>query len=85
MDLLSGLIVGVLVTVSILKRPITININTKHEEVLKDITQPDILTAMNNNTSKEMQLDKLYQDDMLGLVEEINKLMTGGDTNGRKE
>lgn len=85
MEVLFGFILGVLVTILLQRYPITVNINTTHKEIIDVIEQPDLITAMNKPTSKDVQMDEIYSKEMSGLVEEINKLMMGGDTSGRKD
>jgi hypothetical protein len=79
MEVLAGVIIGILVTLSLLKRPITININKKLEEVRPVVPMPDLVTEMKK---PESELDKVYGDDMKGFIDEINNMMLGGKPNG---
>lgn len=79
MEVLAGVIIGVLVTLAFLKRPITININKKLEEVRPIIPMPDLAEEMNKPDNK---LDKVYEEDMKGLLDDVNNMMLGGKPNG---
>lgn len=79
MEVLAGIIIGVLVTLAFLKHPITININKKLEEVRPIIPMPDLAEEMDKPDNK---LDKVYEEDMKGLLDDVNNMMLGGKPNG---
>lgn len=74
MEVLAGVIIGVVVALSILRKPITINLNTKHETILPDPQQIEVHKELNKAGTPE---DKVYEEKMTGLLEEVNKFMTG--------
>jgi len=79
MEVLAGVIIGVLVTFALLKRPITINIHKKIEEVRPIIPMPDLDKEMKKPAS---QLDQVYDEGMKGLIDDVNSMMFGGAPNG---
>lgn len=79
MEVLAGVIIGVLVTFALLKRPITINIHKKIEEIRPIIPMPDLDEEMNKPPSP---LDRVYDEGMKGLIDDINSMMLGGAPNG---
>lgn len=82
MEVLAGVLIGILFTVFLLDKPITININHKHETVSQTFEMPDLYKELNSPDSK---LDKVYSEDMKGLIDEVNSMMLGGTTNVKKE
>ena len=79
MEVLAGVIIGILVTLSLLKHPITINVNKKLEEVHPVIPMPDLGAEMKK---PDEALDKVYDEDMKGFIDEVNNMMLGGKPNG---
>ena len=68
MEVLAGVIIGVLVTITLLNKPITINVNKKIEEVRPVIPMPDLGAEMKK---PDEALDKVYGDDMKGFIDEV--------------
>lgn len=87
MELLAGLISGILVSLVLLKHPITININKnnteniKHEEIYPEVKDPGKLSdALNKGDGAE---DEVYAKTMTSIMDEFNGIMrTGGDLDG---
>lgn len=82
MELLAGVIIGIIVTISLLHRPISINIHKTLEEVRPEVKEFNLVEEL-KDTGKSAQEDKIFEDDMTGLIEEINRVMRGGPVNGK--
>jgi len=80
MEVLAGVIIGVIVTLLLLKQPITININKKIEEIRPIVPMPDIATEMNKSASPT---DLVYDDKMKGFIDDVNTMMMGGKSNAK--
>lgn len=80
MEVLAGVVIGVLVTVALLKRTFNIKIHHIHETVYPDLPEVDLAKEMRRAETPE---DRVYSEDMTGLIEEVNKLMTGEHYEGR--
>ncbi|NCD00082.1 MAG: hypothetical protein EOL95_10330 [Bacteroidia bacterium] len=79
MEVLAGVIIGVLVTILLLKQPITININKKIEEIKPITNMPDLAKEMNKAPT---ELDEVYDDKMKSFIDDVNGMMLGGKVNG---
>lgn len=80
MEVLAGVIIGVIVTITLLKKPITININKKVEEIKPVTNMPDLAKEMNKAPT---ELDKVYEDNMKSFIDDVNGMMLGGVVNGK--
>lgn len=80
MEVLAGVIIGVIVTITLLKKPITININKKVEEIKPVTDMPDLAKEMNKAPT---ELDKVYEDNMKSFIDDVNGMMLGGVVNGK--
>lgn len=83
MEVLAGVLIGILVTIVLLKHPITININQKHEEIYPEVVMPDLDAELRKAPNG---LDDVYKDNMKGFIDEVNSMMLGGnkhDKDGR--
>ena len=80
MEVLAGVIIGVIVTLLLLKQPITININKKIEEIRPIVPMPDIATEMGKPGSPT---DLVYDDKMKGFIDDVNTMMMGGKSNAK--
>ena len=75
MEILTGFILGIIVTVVLLNKPITININKTNKEITKEYEDINLYKELHSAPTPE---DKVYEDDMRGLLDEINTTMLGG-------
>lgn len=80
MEVLAGVIIGVIVTITLLKKPITININKKVEEIKPVTDMPDLAKEMNKAPT---ELDRVYEDNMKSFIDDVNGMMLGGVVNGK--
>ena len=81
MEVLAGVIIGVIVTITLLKKPITININKKVEEIKPITNMPDLAKEMNKAPT---ELDGVYEDKMKSFIDDVNGMMLGGVSNGKE-
>lgn len=81
MEVLAGVIIGVLVAVAILKQPININIHKKLEEIRPEVSMPDIADELNKAPNKT---DIAYEDHMKGFIDGINDIILGGVVDGKE-
>lgn len=81
MEVLAGVIIGIIVTISYLKKPITININKTIEEIKPPVVPMATMEESLNKTDPKE--DKVYEEDMTSMLEEVNKMMLGGGTSGK--
>lgn len=79
MEVLAGVIIGVIVTILLLNKPITININKKLEEVRPVTVMPDLAAEMSKAPAP---IDELYDDKMKGFIDDVNGMMLGGAVHG---
>lgn len=82
MEVLAGVIIGVIVTITLLKKPITININKTNEEIVHKIPMPDLAAEMKK---ADNPLDLVYKDEMKSFIDEVNGIMLGGVPNGKAD
>jgi len=86
MDVLAGVIIGMLLMFTLGKRKIDININTNvnrvNEEILPPLPDMETLSdAMNKADANE---DKAYKDVAKGIMDEFNEIFRqGGDLDGK--
>jgi hypothetical protein len=78
MEVLAGVIIGILVTLALLKRPITLNVNKTVEEIRHPIEMPDLGKEMKKPASES---DKVYDEDMKSFIDDVNNMMLGGKPN----